>query len=176
MGAAFLALAGLAISPAAAAATARCTRRHQLGVRQCGGGLRARPRRLAHGARDGSRTGGNGTGAGLGSQGALILDGTGLAVNAGSNCSRCCTSTAAARCGWQMSTYPGARGRISVTVHGRFVYVLNAGDASTPANIRGFLALWGKLVPLPGSTRPARLQRPDPARWSSSAPTAATLS
>ena len=43
----------------------------------------------------------------------------------------------------------GAR-PISVTVHGKFVYVLNAGNATTPANIRGFLALWGKLVPLPG--------------------------
>ena len=52
VGAAFLALAG----PAMASGGGRgdgAVYAHQLGVRQCGGGLRARPRRLAHGARDG---------------------------------------------------------------------------------------------------------------------------
>ena len=93
---------------------------HQLGVRQCGGGLRARPRRFAHGARDG-RDRRNGTGAGLGSQGALILDG-----NRPRGQRRQQLALAAARRpprqGGRRSTR--ARRPISVTVHGRFVYVL----------------------------------------------------
>ena len=69
----------------------------------------------------------------------------------------------------------GAR-PISVTVHGKFVYVLNAGNATTPANIRGFLALWGRLVPLPGLDPAAERVRPRTRLRSSSAPTAATWS
>jgi 6-phosphogluconolactonase (cycloisomerase 2 family) len=110
-------------------------------------------------------TGGNGTGAGLGSQGALVLDDHRLlAVNAGSN------SLSLLHVGRRgmvrladVDPSGGAR-PISVTVHGKVVYVLNAGDASTPANIRGFLALFGKLVPLPGSTRPLSTAAPDPAQ------------
>ena len=137
---------------------------HQLGVRQCGGGLRARPRRLAH-ARGTVATGGNGTGAGLGSQGALVLDDDRLfAVNAGSNSLSLLHVGRRGKVRLADVDPSGGARPISVTVHGKFVYVLNAGDASTPANIRGFLALWGQLVPLPGSTRPLSAAAPDPAQ------------
>jgi 6-phosphogluconolactonase len=44
---------------------------------------------------------------------------------------------------------------VSVTVHGPFVYVLNAGTTAIPGNIFGFLlADHGILFPLPGSSRP----------------------
>ncbi len=110
-------------------------------------------------------TGGNGTGAGLGSQGALILDGNRLfAVNAGSNSLSLLHVDRRGKVRLADVDPSGGARPISVTVHGRFVYVLNAGDASTPANIRGFLALWGKLVPLPGSTRPLSAAAPDPAQ------------
>ena len=110
-------------------------------------------------------TGGNGTGAGLGSQGALILDGNRLfAVNAGSNSLSLLHVDRRGKVRLADVDPSGGARPISVTVHGRFVYVLNAGDVSTPANIRGFLALWGKLVPLPGSTRPLSAAAPDPAQ------------
>ena len=110
-------------------------------------------------------TGGTGTGAGLGSQGALVLDDDRLlAVNAGDN------TLSLLHVDWRgkvrladVDPSGGAR-PISVTVHGKLVYVLNAGTQSTPANISGFLALWGKLVPLPGSTRPLSTAAPDPAQ------------
>jgi 6-phosphogluconolactonase len=44
---------------------------------------------------------------------------------------------------------------VSLTVHGPFVYVLNAGNATAPGNIAGFfLGFWGQLYPLPGSSQP----------------------
>lgn len=110
-------------------------------------------------------TGGAGTGAGLGSQGALVLDDDRLfAVNAGSN------TVSMLRVGhrgqvWLEDTAPaGGVGPISITVHGKLVYVVNQGDATTPANIKGFLALWGGLVPLPGSSRPLSAAAPGPAQ------------
>ena len=110
-------------------------------------------------------TGGNGTGAGLGSQGALVLDGNRLfAVNAGSH------TISLLRVGhrgnvWLQDTAPaGGVGPISITVHGKLVYVVNQGDATTAANIKGFLALWGRLVPLPGSGRPLSTAAPEPAQ------------
>lgn len=99
-------------------------------------------------------TGGLGSGAGLGSQGALILSEHDLllfAVNAGSN---------------ELSVFAalpkrlilldvvdsGGERPISVTIHGRVVYVLNAGGSG---NITGFkIGKNGKLSPLEGSTQP----------------------
>ena len=49
----------------------------------------------------------------------------------------------------------GGKTPISVTVHERWVYVLNAGDAVTPANIAGFrLSEEDSLSPIPGSVEP----------------------
>ncbi len=110
-------------------------------------------------------TGGLGTGAGLGSQGAIVLDDDRLfAVNAGDD------TISMLRVGhrgkvWLIDVAPsGGAGPISLTVHGRLVYVVNAGDASTPANITGFIALWGHLVPLPRSSRPLSSAAPGPAQ------------
>ena len=110
-------------------------------------------------------TGGNGTGAGLGSQGALVLDRKRLfAVNAGSNSISLLHVDRRGKVRLADVAASGGARPISLTVHGKLVYVLNAGNESTPANIRGFLALFGKLVPLPGSTRPLSTAAPDPAQ------------
>jgi 6-phosphogluconolactonase len=110
-------------------------------------------------------TGGTGTGAGLGSQGALVLDKDRLfAVNAGDNTLSLLLVDGRGKVRLTDVDPSGGARPISVTVYGKFVYVLNAGNATTPANIRGFLALFGKLVPLPGSTRPLSSAAPDPAQ------------
>lgn len=98
-------------------------------------------------------TGGKGNGAGLGSQGALVLNQSNrwlLAVNAGSDDLSVLRVTDS---GLKLvsRTPSGGRMPISVTVSGRVVYVLNAG---TPNNINGFmLSNNGSLTPIPGSTR-----------------------
>jgi 6-phosphogluconolactonase len=109
-------------------------------------------------------TGGNGTGAGLGSQGALIRDGNRLlAVNAGSNS----VSLLRAR-GTNVRLLDvapsGGTKPISVTAHGHLVYVLHEGDASNAATIHGFVRLGGQLIPLPGSSRPLSTAAPGPAQ------------
>jgi 6-phosphogluconolactonase len=110
-------------------------------------------------------TGGAGTGAGLGSQGALVLDDDRLVtVNAGSNTISLLQVGHRGRVRLTDVDPSGGARPISVTVHGKLVYVLNAGDATTPANIKGFLALFGQLVPLPGSSRPLSTAAPDPAQ------------
>ena len=107
-------------------------------------------------------TGGLGTGAGLGSQGAVVLaDDLLLAVNAGSD---------------QVSVFRvGDRGLrltdvepsggdqpISVTVHDGLVYVLNAGGTG---NVTGFrLSDRGNLRPLAAATRPLSTDASGPAQ------------
>ena len=99
-------------------------------------------------------TGGNGNGAGLGSQGALVLTDNGrwlFAVNAGSNSISVFRVTPG---GLHLRDVVSSGGEmpISVTIHGRMVYVLNAGGTE---NISGFLFHPnGRLQPLSGSTRP----------------------
>lgn len=108
-------------------------------------------------------TGGLGTGAGLGSQGSLILSENGrqlFAVNAGSN---------------EISVFKvqpnglvlldkvasGGTTPISLTVHKNVLYVLNAGS---PANITGFTVNQnGTLSPNAGSTRALSAAAPNPA-------------
>jgi len=98
-------------------------------------------------------TGGTGTGAGLGSQGAVTLSDDGrllFAVNAGSN------DLSVFRVDPQglslLSRTPsGGTLPISVTVSHNVVYVLNAGGAG---NITGFtIDYQGELTPLAGSTK-----------------------
>src|SRR6266566_3980199 len=98
-------------------------------------------------------TGGTGTGAALGSQGAVALSDDGrwlFAVNAGSNdvsvfAARGAELTLASR------TASGGTLPISVTVHRNLLYVLNAGG---DGNISGFsVGTTGGLTPVPGSTR-----------------------
>jgi 6-phosphogluconolactonase (cycloisomerase 2 family) len=99
------------------------------------------------------RTGGRGTGSGLGSQGALVLSESGrwlFALNAGSND----ISVFEVRGDNLRRTDRVASGGeqpISLTVHDDLVYVLNAGGSG---NISGFrLRDNGKLSALQGSTR-----------------------
>jgi len=97
---------------------------------------------------------GNGTGAGLGSQGALALSNDGqflFAVNAASN-----SVTSFAVDGTNLTRIntvaSGGTLPISLTTHGDLLYVLNAGGTE---NITGFsIASSGALSVLPGSTRP----------------------
>jgi 6-phosphogluconolactonase len=97
-------------------------------------------------------TGGLGTGSGLGSQGALAVQGNTLyAVNAGSS------TISALRIGGpgglqlvaQVSS--GGTKPTSVTVEGRYLFVLNAGG--TTPNITGFTTTGDALTPIPNSTR-----------------------
>jgi 6-phosphogluconolactonase (cycloisomerase 2 family) len=98
-------------------------------------------------------TGGLGTGSGLGSQGALVLSDDGqwlFAVNAGSNE----ISVFQVRPNGLVLTDKVSSGGdlpISLTVHDRVLYVVNAGGAG---NITGFrVGHGGKLSPLAGSTQ-----------------------
>jgi 6-phosphogluconolactonase (cycloisomerase 2 family) len=97
-------------------------------------------------------TGGHGSGSGLGSQGALTLTSDQrwlLAVNAGSN-DVTVFSVTLAGLEFRSKTPSGGTTPISVAIHGRLVYVLNAG---TP-NISGFrLSSDGTLSAIPGSTQ-----------------------
>lgn len=99
-------------------------------------------------------TDGDGTGDGLGNQGALALTNNGrllLVVNAGSNS---ITSFRVTHSGlqWADMAPSGGDRPVSLTIHGNLVYVLNAGS---PNNIS---ALWlgndGSLEPISGSSRP----------------------
>jgi len=98
-------------------------------------------------------TGGLGTGAGLGSQGSLVLTDDNrwlLAVNAGSNQ----ISVFAVRpSGLSLVDVADSNGEmpVSLTVHDQTIYVLNGGGSG---NISGFsLNRRGKLTGLPGSTQ-----------------------
>jgi len=97
-------------------------------------------------------TGGTGTGAGLGDQGAIALSREGLfVVNAGSNdiSSFVVKGDRLTPAGRVPS---GGQQPISVTVHDDVLYVLNAGGAG---NVSGFrVARDGTLTPIAGSTRP----------------------
>jgi 6-phosphogluconolactonase len=102
-------------------------------------------------------TGGAGSGAGLGSQGAIVRDGAWLfAVNAGSN-DVSVFSLEQGRPTLASRHASGGTGPISVTAQDGLVYVLNA---TAPANVTGF---WvddrGDLHPLEGSTQ--ALSAPD---------------
>ncbi len=95
-------------------------------------------------------TGGLGTGAGLGSQGALALTNDGrwlLGVNAGSNDISVISLKNNAITSQVNS---GGTRPISVTVYKKLVYVLNAGSD----NLSGFYLNQGILIPIPNSTRP----------------------
>jgi 6-phosphogluconolactonase (cycloisomerase 2 family) len=97
---------------------------------------------------------GNGTGGGLGSQGAVVLSDDGrflFAVNAGSNTitSFAVNGTSLTRIG---SVASGGMLPISLTVHKDLLYVLNAGVTE---NITGFtVSPSGALTMLAGSSRP----------------------
>ena len=97
-------------------------------------------------------TGGTGTGGGLGSQNAVIVDRAGkhvYAVNAGSDS---ITSFAVTGSGLRLlNTVPsGGDQPVSVSVRGNRLYALNAGG---DGNVSGFRVNHGRLAPLANSTR-----------------------
>jgi 6-phosphogluconolactonase len=99
-------------------------------------------------------TGGVGTGAGLGSQNALVLNEDGkllLAVNAGSNTISAFSVEKRGLMPLGAPVPSGGTQPISLTVEHEIVYVLNAGS---PENITGFRIGKTGLTPIPGSTRP----------------------
>jgi 6-phosphogluconolactonase (cycloisomerase 2 family) len=114
----------------------------------------ARDERGALTARGAHPTGGLGTSAGLGSQGSLVTSRDGrflFAVDAGSNE---ITSFRIRGAELELAGHVPSGGvrPVSLTAHGRLLYVLNAGGAG---NIAGFLVgPDGALTPLPGSSRP----------------------
>ncbi|MEO5947285.1 MAG: beta-propeller fold lactonase family protein [Chitinophagaceae bacterium] len=101
-----------------------------------------------------SSTGGNGTGGGLGNQGAVVKamgNDVLLAVNPGSNSISALKITGS---GLNLKSVVNSGGMtpVSITQHGDLVYVLNAGGAG---NISGFrLGINDKLTPIANSTRP----------------------
>ena len=99
-------------------------------------------------------TGGLGTGAGLGSQGAVTLSDDGhwlAAVDAGSNDVALFLVGPDGGLHFADRVASGGMDPISVTLHGPFVYVLDAGGNG---NIAGFVRIVGHLVALPGSIQP----------------------
>ena len=111
-------------------------------------------------------TGGNGTGAGLGSQGAIVLSENNewlLAVNAGSN-SISSLYVDGGSVQSKATVSSGGTTPISVTLHNNIVYVLNGGGTG---NITGFtLHSDGSLQPIPASTRPLSSSASGPAQIS----------
>jgi 6-phosphogluconolactonase len=109
-------------------------------------------------------TGGNGSGASLGSQGAVVVSGDHqflFAVNAGSNS---ITSFRIQRDGLERASVVSSGGTMptSIAHHDGLVYVLNTG---TPNNITGFtVGHNGTLQPIAGSTRPLSADSVSPAQ------------
>lgn len=112
-------------------------------------------------------THGTGTGVSLADQGALVLTSDHhylLVVNAGDNTVTVFQVHPAGN--GPVLTFVdrvGSRGEgpVSLTTHGPIVYVLNAGDATHPGDIAGFLlADGGFLLPLPGARQPLSTSAP----------------
>jgi 6-phosphogluconolactonase (cycloisomerase 2 family) len=108
-------------------------------------------------------TGGLGTGANLGSQGAIVVSGHKLfAVNAGDNS---ISYFRIRRGGLELQDTIASGGvqPISLTVHGHVLYVLNAGGSG---NVTGFAIRYDTLAPLAGSTQPLGAGSSGPAQVS----------
>jgi 6-phosphogluconolactonase len=100
-------------------------------------------------------TGGKGSGAGLGSQGALVFDKSQnrfFAVNAGDNTISMLALQDDGTLKLESNVDSGGVDPVSIAVHGSTVYVVNAGDATTPSNISGFQIAAATLKPLANSS------------------------
>lgn len=112
-------------------------------------------------------TGGLGSGGGLGSQGALVFDDATHRMFAVNNGDDSITMLALLEDGMlevRSTVASGGVGPVSVTARGDLVYVVNAGDDATPANIRGFSVIDDALVPLDGAEQPLSVDDPGPAQ------------
>ena len=110
-------------------------------------------------------TGGTGTGAGLGSQGAITLDDMAGTSTPSTQATPPCPRSESDRHGLELVDVVAVRRRMptSVTVHRDLVYVLNAGD---PGSISGFTVHDGDLEPITGSTVPLSASGTAPAQVS----------
>jgi 6-phosphogluconolactonase len=105
-------------------------------------------------------TGANGTGAGLGSQGALVFDARSqrfFAVNPGSNSISMLSLDSDGNLVALSTVASGGNRPVSITARGGYVYVANQGDTAATnvgANISGFEVQGDMLKPIAGSTRP----------------------
>jgi 6-phosphogluconolactonase len=109
-------------------------------------------------------TGGTGTGAGLGSQGSVLLSDDGHWLFAANAASNDITSFRVTESGLAKVTTVASGGTkpISLTSRRGLLYVLNAGGSG---NITGFrIAPNGDLTPIAGSTRPLSTSASDPAQ------------
>ncbi|MDR3689354.1 MAG: beta-propeller fold lactonase family protein [Fimbriimonas sp.] len=98
-----------------------------------------------------TKTGGKGTGALLGSQGALALSQSGrylFAVNGGDNTVSLFSVNNGTLTLLDLENSGGAS-PASVTESGGLVYVLNQGTANTAGGIQGFANFLGELIPIP---------------------------
>jgi 6-phosphogluconolactonase len=108
-------------------------------------------------------TGGKGTGGGLGSQGAVILDGSNqhlYAVNAGSN-EISVFNVEGNSLAWVSKVNSGGLTPISLTIDQDILYVLNAGGSG---NIQGFKIENDHLTPIAGSSQPLSSSTAAPAQ------------
>ncbi len=102
-------------------------------------------------------TGGLGTGASAGSQGGVTLADANrvlAVVNGGSNSVSVFFVADSGRPVLLETIPSGGVDPISVTVHGLWLYVLNAGNSTTAASIAGFDLFGGRAVNLPIATQP----------------------
>jgi 6-phosphogluconolactonase (cycloisomerase 2 family) len=100
----------------------------------------------------------NGTGGGLGSQGALVFDSASqrfFAVNAGSNSISMLGLASDGKLMPLSTIASGGTKPVSITVHGKYVYVANQGNATANVapNITGFEIMGDALAPISDSTR-----------------------
>jgi 6-phosphogluconolactonase (cycloisomerase 2 family) len=108
-------------------------------------------------------THGAGTGAGLATQGEVVLSADGdwlLAVNAGSNDVSLFRVRDNGTLAFSDKAAAGGTDPVSVTTYGHLAYVLDAGGAG---NIAGFRIDDGRLHPIAGSTRPLSGSATNPA-------------
>ena len=108
-------------------------------------------------------TGGKGTGADLGDQGALAYDATNqriFAVNAGDSTISMMKVNSDGSLAKVTSIGSGGLKPVSVTYYGSFVYVLNAGDNANAGNIAGFQVAASTLTAV-GATQPLSVATPN---------------
>jgi 6-phosphogluconolactonase len=113
-------------------------------------------------------TGGSGSGDGLdGSTNALFFDSANnrfYAVNAGSNSITVMSLATDGTLSVLNTINSGGVRPISLTAFADLVYVVNAGDANTAANISGFRLAGSQLAPIDGSTQGLSAANPAPAQ------------
>jgi 6-phosphogluconolactonase (cycloisomerase 2 family) len=113
-------------------------------------------------------TGGRGTAAGLGSQGALVFDENSqqfLAVNAGDSSISLIQRLPSNALSVLANVPSGGVDPVSITRAGDLVYVVNAGDATTPASIAGFRIRHHRMLdPISGSQQPLSAAQVGPAQ------------